>query len=72
MVDGVLWGHIAAFGEAGEVLPPGCETRLADFSQLMATAIARRQYERMIDPVRQADIPGQKVAGQTISGSRTC
>ena len=43
VVSGTLWGHIAAFGNVGEVLPPGCEARLADFTQLMETAIANVQ-----------------------------
>jgi signal transduction histidine kinase len=43
VVNGSIWGYIAAFGEAGETLPPGCETQLADFTQLMATAIANAQ-----------------------------
>ncbi len=42
-LEGSLWGHIAAFGEAGEVLPPGSERRLADFTQLMASAIANAE-----------------------------
>ncbi|ADP84572.1 GAF domain-containing sensor histidine kinase [Pseudofrankia inefficax] len=42
-LDGALWGHIAAFGEADDVLPDGSETRLADFTQLMASAIANAQ-----------------------------
>jgi signal transduction histidine kinase len=40
IVDGSIWGHLAAFGEAGEILPPGCETRLADFTQLVASSIS--------------------------------
>jgi signal transduction histidine kinase len=36
-------GHIAAYGEADEILPPGCETRLADYTHLMATAISNVQ-----------------------------
>jgi signal transduction histidine kinase len=43
VLEGAIWGHIAAFGEAGEVLPPGCEERLADFTNLVATAIANAQ-----------------------------
>jgi signal transduction histidine kinase len=39
-IDGLVWGHIGAYGEAGEVLPVGCETQLADFTYLMASAIA--------------------------------
>jgi signal transduction histidine kinase len=43
IVDGAIWGHIGAYGEADEVLPPGSEIRLAEFTQLMATAIANAQ-----------------------------
>lgn len=43
VVDGMIWGHIAAFAEADENLPPGCETRLADFTNLMASALANTQ-----------------------------
>ena len=43
IVDGAIWGYLAASGEAGEILPPGCETRLADFTHLMATAISNVQ-----------------------------
>jgi len=41
--DGDFWGHIAAFGEASDDLPLGCEEKLADFTQLMASAIANAQ-----------------------------
>jgi len=40
IVDGGIWGHLAAFGDGDEILPPGCETRLADFAFLMASAIS--------------------------------
>jgi signal transduction histidine kinase len=43
IVNGTLWGLISAFGEADEILPPGSETRLADFTNLMASAIANAQ-----------------------------
>jgi signal transduction histidine kinase len=43
VVDGSVWGFIGAFGEAGETLPSVCEVRLAEFTQLMATAIANLQ-----------------------------
>ena len=42
-LEGALWGHIAAFGEADDVLPAGSEKRLADFTQLMASAIANAE-----------------------------
>jgi signal transduction histidine kinase len=40
IIDGSIWGCLAAYGEADENLPPGCETQLADYTNLMATAIA--------------------------------
>ena len=40
IIDGSVWGHIGAYGEKDEVLPSGSEMRLADFTQLMASAIA--------------------------------
>ena len=43
IIDGSIWGCIAAYGEADQILPPGCETRLADYTNLMATAIANAQ-----------------------------
>jgi signal transduction histidine kinase len=43
VLEGAIWGHTAAFGEADQVLPPGCEERLADFTNLVATAIANAQ-----------------------------
>jgi GAF domain-containing protein len=43
LVDGEIWGHLAAFGEADEFLPPGSETRLADFTSLMASALSNAQ-----------------------------
>jgi signal transduction histidine kinase len=43
IVDGAIWGLISAFGEADEILPPGCEMRLADFTHLMASAISNAE-----------------------------
>jgi signal transduction histidine kinase len=43
IIEGAIWGHIAAFGEAGEILAPDCQYRLADFTNLMASAIANAQ-----------------------------
>lgn len=43
VIDGALWGLISAFGEADEILPPGSEMRLADFTNLMASAISNAQ-----------------------------
>jgi signal transduction histidine kinase len=40
IVDGRLWGLIAAGSSLERPLPPGTETRLASFTELVATAIA--------------------------------
>ena len=52
IIDGSVWGCIGAYGEAGEILPPGCETRLADFTHLMATAISNVQARQARDEHR--------------------
>jgi GAF domain-containing protein len=53
IVNGAVWGYIGAFSEASDVLPPDCETRLADYTQLMASAIsnaeARENLRRLAD-----------------------
>jgi signal transduction histidine kinase len=43
LINGSIWGYIGAYAEAGEILPPGCEVRLADFTHLMGTAISNAQ-----------------------------
>jgi signal transduction histidine kinase len=40
VVDGEIWGCMAAGPAKGEPVPPGLEERLADFTELVATAIA--------------------------------
>jgi signal transduction histidine kinase len=43
VVDGEIWGCMAAGPAKGEPVPPGLEDRLADFTELVATAIANAQ-----------------------------
>jgi signal transduction histidine kinase len=43
MVEGRLWGAMSAFSKADTRLPPGMELRLADFTDLVGTAIANAQ-----------------------------
>jgi signal transduction histidine kinase len=52
IIDGSIWGCIGAYGEAGEILPAGCETRLADFTHLIATAISNVQARQARDELR--------------------
>jgi signal transduction histidine kinase len=42
-VEGRLWGAMAAFSKADKPLPSGIELRLADFTDLVGTAIANTQ-----------------------------
>ncbi len=42
-VEGRLWGAMAAFSKTDKPLPPGIELRLADFTDLVGTAIANTQ-----------------------------
>jgi signal transduction histidine kinase len=42
-VEGQLWGVIAAGSTLAQPLPPGTEARLADFTELVATAIANAE-----------------------------
>jgi GAF domain-containing protein len=43
VVDGEIWGCMAAGPAKGEPVPPGLEHRLADFTELVATAIANAE-----------------------------
>jgi signal transduction histidine kinase len=43
VVDGELWGSITAIKSGAEALPAGAEARLADFTELVATAISNVQ-----------------------------
>jgi signal transduction histidine kinase len=43
VVDGSLWGAIRVFSREGESLPADAETRLAAFTELVATAIANAE-----------------------------
>jgi PAS domain S-box-containing protein len=43
MVDGAVWGVIATASTADEPLPDDTEARLADFTELVATAISNTQ-----------------------------
>src|ERR1700722_5814128 len=75
IVDGAIWGLISAFGEADEILPVGCEMRLADFTHLMASAISNAQArdelrglaEQQGAPLRRvATLVAQQAAPSTI------
>ena len=43
VVDGRVWGVVSAGAGAGELVPPEAETRLSEFTALVATAISNTQ-----------------------------
>jgi signal transduction histidine kinase len=43
MVEGRLWGHMSVTSKQPEPLPPDTETRVASFTELVATAIANSE-----------------------------
>ncbi len=43
IVEGHLWGVLATYSILGQLLPPNTEARLADFTELVATAIANAE-----------------------------
>jgi signal transduction histidine kinase len=49
IIGGAIWGYLAAYGEAGEILPAGCEDRLADFGRLVATAVSNAQARSLAE-----------------------
>ncbi|MET7402356.1 DUF4118 domain-containing protein [Dactylosporangium sp. NPDC005572] len=48
MVQGRLWGVLAVMSFTAEAIPPTAETRLADFSDLIATAIANVEHRAQL------------------------
>ncbi|MGX7678589.1 GAF domain-containing sensor histidine kinase [Jatrophihabitans sp. DSM 45814] len=53
LVDGRLWGVLAAYPSTGQQVPTGIDARLSNFAELMATAVAnaesRAQLSRLAD-----------------------
>jgi signal transduction histidine kinase len=62
ILDGTHLGHIAAYGEANEVLPAGCEVRLADFTQLVASAISNTRARDDLQRLAQQGAALKRVA----------
>lgn len=47
-VQGQLWGVLAVVSFTADAIPPSAERRLADFSDLIATAIANREHRAQL------------------------
>ncbi|MBV8292684.1 MAG: GAF domain-containing protein, partial [Mycobacterium sp.] len=52
VIDGAVWGAITAASSGAEPLPSDTETRVADFADLVATAIANTAAREQLDASR--------------------
>jgi signal transduction histidine kinase/uncharacterized protein YoaH (UPF0181 family) len=52
VVEGRLWGVVGIASTTGQPLPPGTEERLAEFTELLATAIANAESRAELDASR--------------------
>lgn len=69
LIDGLIWGYLGAYAEASEVLPAGCEARLAEFTQLMATAIANVQARNELRDLAESQGALRRVATLVAQGA---
>jgi GAF domain-containing protein len=62
IVEGRLWGVMAAYSAAGRLLPDDTETRLGSFTQLVATAIANAESRAGLAWLAEEQAALQRVA----------
>jgi signal transduction histidine kinase len=62
VVDGELWGVMAAGPAKGEPVPPGVEDRLAEFTELIATAISNAQSREALTRLADEQAALRRVA----------
>jgi signal transduction histidine kinase/CHASE3 domain sensor protein len=62
LVEGRLWGAMAAATTHGEALPPETESRLGQFTELMATTIANTDSRARADRLTDAQAALRRVA----------
>jgi GAF domain-containing protein len=60
IVDGRLWGLIAAGSSLEQPLPPDTETRLASFTELVAMAVANTDGRAALARLAQADVAADR------------
>jgi signal transduction histidine kinase len=69
VVDGSVWGFIAAGGEPDDPLPDDTENRLARFTELVATAIANSQAREHLSQLAEEQAALRRVATTVARGS---
>jgi signal transduction histidine kinase len=69
IVDGRLWGTIGAGSMGGRPLPPDTEARLADFTEIVATAIANAESRAGLARLAQEQAALRRVATLVARGT---
>jgi PAS domain S-box-containing protein len=69
VVDGRLWGVICAGGDGRVPLPQGAETRLAAFTELVATAVANSQMRGDLERLAEEQSALRRVATLVAQGA---
>ena len=70
LVEGRLWGMIAAGSSGTEPLPPDTEARLASFTELLATAIANAESRAGLARLAEEQAALRRVATLVAHGTR--
>jgi signal transduction histidine kinase len=67
IVDRRLWGVMTAGSSLEQPMPPGTETRLADFTDLVAMAIANAQSRAALRPVERMRRQAERITERQLS-----
>jgi signal transduction histidine kinase len=69
IVDASLWGLVAVASTTDRLLPPGTEERLADFTELLANAIANAQSREQLEWLAEEQSALRRVATRVAQGA---
>ena len=69
MVDGEVWGVIGTASSVGRLLPPGIETRLEQFTELVAAAISNTQAREELGELAEEQAALRRVATLVAGGA---
>ena len=71
VVDGGVWGVVSAGGGSGVRLPPDAETRLSQFTELLATAIANTQAREELHQLADEQSALRRIATLVAGGAQS-
>src|SRR3984957_2456050 len=69
LIGGAVRGYIGAYAESREILPVGCEARLAEFTQLLSIAIANVQARDELQELAESQGALRRVATLVAEGA---